>query len=50
MLYLAQHYDKEFKLWFDPASDPDSYSEMIQWTFFAVSTTSSQVDHLLNAL
>lgn len=36
MLYLAQHYDKEFKLWFDPATDPDNYSEMLQWVFFTV--------------
>lgn len=35
MLYLAQHYDKDFKFWFNPATEPDAYSEMLQWTFFA---------------
>ncbi|KAF8236391.1 glutathione S-transferase [Tricholoma matsutake] len=34
MLYLAQHYDKDFNFWFDPATEPDAYSEMLQWTFF----------------
>jgi len=33
-LYLAQHFDKEFKFWFDPQSDPENYSEMLQWIFF----------------
>jgi len=35
LLYLAQHYDPEFKFWFDPSNDPDNYSEMVQWLFFA---------------
>lgn len=35
LLYLEQHYDKEKKFAFDPVSDPDNYSEMIQWIFFA---------------
>jgi glutathione S-transferase len=34
ILYLAQHYDLEKKFTFDPVSDPDNYSEMIQWVFF----------------
>ncbi|TFK75978.1 glutathione S-transferase-like protein [Pluteus cervinus] len=34
-LYLAQHYDKEYKLWFNPVTEPDDYSEMLQWIFFA---------------
>ncbi|KAI0036104.1 glutathione S-transferase-like protein [Vararia minispora EC-137] len=34
-LYLTQHYDKEFKLSFDPVNEPDDYSEMLQWIFFA---------------
>jgi Glutathione S-transferase len=36
LLYLAQHYDKNFIYWFDPVNDPDNYSEMLQWLFFAV--------------
>ena len=38
LLYLEQHYDKEFKFSFDPAKQPDEYSEMLQWIFFAVIT------------
>jgi len=34
MLYLSQHYDKDYKFWFDPATEPEHYSEMLQWTFF----------------
>ncbi|KAG8956031.1 glutathione S- transferase, nitrogen catabolite repression regulator [Tulasnella sp. 424] len=34
ILYLIQHYDKEFKLSFDPVNEPDAYSEALQWTFF----------------
>ncbi|CAA7259697.1 unnamed protein product [Cyclocybe aegerita] len=34
-LYLAQHYDKDHVFWFDPAKEPDNYSEMLQWIFFA---------------
>jgi len=33
LLYLAQHYDKERKFSFDPASD--EYNEALQWIFFA---------------
>jgi len=32
--YLSQHYDKEFKFWFDPVNDSDNHSEMVQWIFF----------------
>ncbi|KAF5318072.1 hypothetical protein D9619_012161 [Psilocybe cf. subviscida] len=35
ILYLAQHYDKDHVLWFDPEKDADNYSEMLQWIFFA---------------
>ncbi|KAF5364186.1 hypothetical protein D9756_000690 [Leucocoprinus leucothites] len=35
LLYLAQHYDPENKFSFDPTTDPDNYSEMVQWLFFA---------------
>ena len=38
LLYLAQHYDKDHVFWFDAEKDPDNYSEMIQWLFFAVSS------------
>jgi glutathione S-transferase len=34
LLYLAQHYDPERKFTFDPATQPDDYSEMLQWIFF----------------
>ena len=37
LLYLAQHYDKNHTFWFDADKEPDSYSEMLQWIFFAVS-------------
>lgn len=36
LLYLAQHYDPEFKFSFDPVKQPNDYSEMLQWIFFAV--------------
>ena len=36
LLYLAQHYDTEFYFWFNPTTDPDDYSEMLQWIFFTV--------------
>jgi glutathione S-transferase len=35
LLYLAQHYDKDFKFWFNAETEPDAYSEMLQWIFFA---------------
>jgi glutathione S-transferase len=34
LLYLTQHYDKDLKFTFDPATSPDEYSEMFQWMFF----------------
>lgn len=36
LLYLSQHYDPEYKLWFDVAKQPEDYSEMLQWLFFVV--------------
>jgi glutathione S-transferase len=36
LLYLAQHYDKNHIFWFDAENDPNNYSEMLQWLFFAV--------------
>ncbi|KAJ7047438.1 glutathione S-transferase-like protein [Mycena alexandri] len=35
LLYLEQHYDKEKTFAFDPQTDPNNYSEMLQWIFFA---------------
>ncbi|KAH9943115.1 glutathione S-transferase C-terminal-like protein [Epithele typhae] len=35
LLYLQQHYDKEGKFGFDKESQPNDYSEMLQWIFFA---------------
>jgi len=35
LLYLEQHYDKEFKFSFDPSTHPDEVSEVFQWIFFA---------------
>jgi glutathione S-transferase len=35
LLYLAQHYDKEHKFSFDPTTEPDDYSEALQWIFFS---------------
>lgn len=37
LLYLAQHFDPEHKFWFDPATHPQEYSDMLQWIFFTVS-------------
>jgi len=37
LLYLVQHYDKNHVFWFDAEKEPEYYSEMLQWTFFAVS-------------
>lgn len=41
LLYLSQHYDPEHKLWFDVAKQPEDYSEMLQWIFFAVRSSIS---------
>ncbi|KZP25359.1 glutathione S-transferase [Athelia psychrophila] len=35
LLYLEQHYDKEKKFTFDPATQPDDFSEQLQWIAFA---------------
>ncbi|THH28814.1 hypothetical protein EUX98_g5370 [Antrodiella citrinella] len=35
LLYLAQHYDAASKFAFDPATQADEYSRMLQWMFFA---------------
>jgi len=39
LLYLAQHYDKETKFSFDAEKSPNEYSELLQWIFFAASTS-----------
>lgn len=35
LLYLAQHKDTEHRFWFKPDEQPEDYSEMLQWIFFA---------------
>lgn len=45
LLYLQQHYDKENKFGFDKDTDPDNWSEMLQWIFFAVRTLSACNTH-----
>ncbi|KJA30135.1 hypothetical protein HYPSUDRAFT_32229 [Hypholoma sublateritium FD-334 SS-4] len=52
LLYLAQHYDKDHAFWFDAETDPNSYSEMLQWIFFAhggVGPMQGQAGHFRNA-
>ncbi|KAF8639854.1 hypothetical protein AX17_001109 [Amanita inopinata Kibby_2008] len=47
-LYLVQNYDKDFHFWFDPAKDTNSYSDMLQWTFFshgAIGPMTGQLAH-----
>lgn len=50
LLYLAQHYDKEHRFWFKPDEQPDDYSEMLQWIFFAhggVGPMQGQANHFV---
>jgi Glutathione S-transferase, N-terminal domain len=37
LLYLSQHYDKEYKFWFksDDEDGGNDYSRMLQWMFFS---------------
>lgn len=52
ILYLTQHYDKEFKLGFDPVNDPDTYSEALQWIFYShggIGPMQGQVGHFKRA-
>jgi len=35
LLYLADHYDREHKISYDPATEANHYSEQVQWMFFA---------------
>lgn len=50
LLYLAQHYDKDHVLWFNPQEDPESYSEMLQWMCFAhggIGPMQGQANHFM---
>jgi glutathione S-transferase len=52
LLYLAQHYDKGHVFWFDAEKDPNDYSEMLQWLFFAhggIGPMQGQANHFRNA-
>ncbi|GJJ11101.1 hypothetical protein Clacol_005332 [Clathrus columnatus] len=35
LLYIAQHFDTEHKISYDPVTEPKLYSEQLQWIFFA---------------
>ncbi|KAG2013732.1 mitochondrial protein [Coprinopsis cinerea AmutBmut pab1-1] len=35
LLYIAQHYDPDYHFWFSSSEDPDDYSQMLQWLFWA---------------
>jgi len=51
LLYLVQHYDKDFKFWFDAEKDPNDYNEMLQWLFFAhggIGPMQGQSNHFKN--
>ncbi|EJU05037.1 glutathione S-transferase C-terminal-like protein [Dacryopinax primogenitus] len=50
LLYLAQHYDPEHKFSFDPVTQPDDYSECLQWIFFShgsIGPMQGQANHFL---
>ncbi|KAL0581022.1 Glutathione S-transferase 2 [Marasmius crinis-equi] len=52
LLYLGHHYDKGRKFSFDPSSQPDGYSETVQWMAWAhggLGPMSGQVGHFRNA-
>ncbi|KAH7870065.1 glutathione S-transferase C-terminal-like protein [Lentinula edodes] len=52
LIYLQQHYDTENKFGWDPKENPDKYSEMLQWIFFAhggVGPMQGQLNHFRNA-
>ncbi|KAG6890798.1 hypothetical protein C0995_003231 [Termitomyces sp. Mi166 len=36
LLYLEEYYDKQRVFTFDPTQEPNEYSEMLQWIFWAV--------------
>lgn len=41
LLYLQQNYDKDNKFGWDPKTNPNEYSQALQWIFFAHSGISS---------
>ncbi|KAJ3714777.1 glutathione S-transferase C-terminal-like protein [Lentinula raphanica] len=52
LVYLQQHYDTENRFGWDPKENPDEYSEMLQWIFFAhggVGPMQGQLNHFRNA-
>ncbi|KAG5648301.1 hypothetical protein DXG03_004873 [Asterophora parasitica] len=52
LLYLETHYDKERLFGFDPVREEESYSEMLQWVFWAhggLGPMSGQASHFRNA-
>jgi len=51
LLYLVQYYDKGHVFWFDAEKDPNNYSEMLQWLFFAhggIGPMQGQANHFHN--
>ncbi|KAG6918747.1 hypothetical protein DXG01_011938 [Tephrocybe rancida] len=52
LLYLEQHYDPERVFSFDPVQEPNEYSEMLQWLFWAhggLGPMQGQAGHFRNA-
>lgn len=50
LLYVAQHYDPENKISYDPIKEPKLYSEQLQWLFFAhggVTPMQGQAGHFM---
>ncbi|KAL6308427.1 glutathione S-transferase [Sparassis latifolia] len=50
LLYLEQHYDTAQKFGFDPAAQPNDYSEMLQWMFFThggIGPMQGQANHFI---
>jgi len=48
LLYLQQHYDNDNKFGFDPVTEPNDYSEALQWILFAhggVGPMQGQLNH-----
>jgi glutathione S-transferase len=35
LLYLQEKFDKDFRFSFDPLKQPNEYSEVVQWMFWA---------------
>ncbi|KZV84921.1 glutathione S-transferase [Exidia glandulosa HHB12029] len=51
LFYLEQHFDKENKFSFDAATEPEAWSEIQQWIFFAhggVGPMQGQANHFRN--